>query len=243
MPSAFPTTIRGLYNYLEVVNTYLIDNAVRLGIDPIRLSAFISLFGDQNTTDTYLWCYHQWNDTGSGKTQVVNLKLSKISASLKTMLSEIFNDIPASRWTEKDRLVLNRKKGLPYIKTSHEAPIDEKMFANVEPLQHGLYWITVRPGSQTGRCHIPSGADSVEVAWVILDKGYRTNIENDPRVRKSCKSPEDNTNRYVSFRSRFQLQLDAQLAGFKIQMWFRWTHSRHPKRAGNWSHAIITSIG
>lgn len=243
MPSAFPTTILDFKFYLDNVTKYLTEHSVRLGIDPDNLAELLSLYGNKTTPDTYLWCFAKWCDKGSGKTQVINLKLRNISASLKITLSEIFNDIPASKWTIDDRKVLNRKKGLPYIKTSHEAPIEEKLFIFIEPRQYGLFWITIRPGSETGRCHIPSGADSVEVAYAILENNIRVNTENNPMVRKTCIGPEDNTQRHVSFQSRFFFKAGSMLTGYTMQIWFRWAHSRHPKRAGSWTVGLEVLVG
>lgn len=242
MPSAFPTKILDFNAYLMVVTKHLTENAVRLDIDPIKLAALIALYGDPATPATYLYNYRLWCDRAGSKTVIVNANLRSISKTLKVMLAEIYNDIPASRWTTDDRSSLNRKKGLPYIKTSHHTPIDLRCVPDVQAHGNGLFKISVRTPTDTGRSSIPPGADSVEMAWAFMEGDIRVNTEKNPKVKKESLGPDDDTYRQISFTAKFFLQVDHKLAGYVLLLWFRWTHSRHPERAGEWSTRTETLI-
>jgi hypothetical protein len=242
MPSAFPTKIMDFNSYLAMVTSHLKTHKARLGIDSVKLAALISLYGDQTTTDTYLYNFFRWADKANGKTQTVNTNLRSISKTMKTMLADIYNDIPASKWTDDDRLNLNRKKGLAYNKTSHNTRIELICVPAIEFHQNGRFKIAVRSSNDSGRSSIPTGADAVEVAYAILEGSFRVNTENNPKVKKTCFGPDDDTQHQISFRAKFFLEVDPKLAGYELHLWFRWIHTRHPSRAGHWSTQVDVPI-
>jgi len=242
MPSAFPTKILLLAAYFQIVIKYLQTNAARLGIDSDKLDAVVNLYGDNATPETYLYNYALWCNKVHTKTSLVNQSLASISKKLKKMLAEIYNDIPATKWKSKDRKTLNRKNGLPYTKTTSETKTKHGCSPDVVYCQNAVYKFLIKVSGEAKRCGIPEGMDSVEMAYAFIEGEFRKNTELNPKVRKTCLGPDDDTLRKVSFKAIFYFETDIKLKGYEIYIWFRYVHSRHPELAGKWSNRIDVTI-
>lgn len=235
MPSSFPTTIQTLAPYLMRAINRLNQQSARLGIDPAKLAALNSLYGDVMTKGTYLYFKYLWDDNVDTRTKSVRSGLSIVSKKMKKQLSAIYNDIPDSKWINEDRLIFNRKTGLPYAKTSHVVSINLDCKAHLTPGNYGLFEIKVVIPAEVRSKTEPSAANAIEMAYAIVESDLRKRTDDDTQVRKSYIGPNDGCMHIFSLKSKFSINLGPDYKGFDLVCWFRWTNIRHPELAGEWS--------
>jgi hypothetical protein len=236
MPSSFPTTIQTLAPYFLRVMGRLNQHKVRLGIDPAKLAALNSLYGDVLTKGTYLYFKYLWDDNVETRTKMVRTGLSSVSKQMKKQLAAIYNDIPDSKWNIEDRKVFNRKTGLPYVKTSHVASINLDCKAHVIPGNYGLFEIKVLIPAEVRSKTEPSAANAIEMAYAIVESDIRKITDDNFHVKRECLGPDDDCLHFISLKSKFRLDLGPGFKGFDLICWFRWTNARKQSLAGHWSN-------
>ncbi len=241
--STFPTTIMGFAGYLGTLLPYLTTNATRLGITPAQLAIITALYGDSTTSGTYLYYYTLWSDLTGGRTRKVMANLALVSKQMKALLTKAFDDIPASVWTEDDRKTCNRKTGLPHKPTKPTTPIKEICIVDIEVRTNGLFYFGIRQRDDTKRYNIPEDGDAAEIVYAIVESKYRVaDSELASKVRKKCEGPNDGTTKEIFFSAKFNLAIDPLLKAFDLVCWVRWTNTRHPNLAGEWSGPHIKTI-
>jgi hypothetical protein len=237
MSTTYPTTILGFASYIVKALAWLVSQEVRLGIDPAQILALKALYGDDTTPGTYVYCKLQYDLASGRKDTIVTTNLETITDKVKAKLTEIYNDIPASKWTDADRNTLNRKTGLPHVLTKPEAKIEAVCILDIAAYANGLFGISGREHEDSKRSNLPDGADALELAYAYIESPVR---KADPsltagKVKKECLGPDDDTFREILFKSKGELKVDAQYAGYNIVIWGRWINTKYPKLSGNWS--------
>jgi hypothetical protein len=233
--TVFPTTINGLAAYLYKVVAYLILEATRLGIIPERIDELKTLYGDDSHPGSYVYCKMQYDAASGRKDTIITKNLRTVSKNIKSKLRQIYNDIPATLWTDKDRETMNRKTGLPYTPTTPEVKIGADCNMEITAKVNGVFQFGVRPYSDSKRCNIAPGANGVELSYAYVQSNIRAvPIELASKVKVKCMGPEDDTMRFISTSSRFQINVDPIYAGFNLYCWARWINIQHPTLAGDW---------
>lgn len=240
--STFPTSIAGLASYLVRSVAWLTDNAARLGISPAVILILQGIYGDNATAGSYLYCKKKYDDASARKDSIVTLNLKTVSTTIKNKLREIYNDIPASIWTDEDRTALNRKTGLKHVPTHATVPIIAECHLEITPKPNGLFKCAVRPVSDTKSYNIPETADAVELSSAIVESNIRKASEMPTKVLVRCLGPEDSTTKTTYYNARFQFTIDALFAGYDLYCWARWINTRHPEHAGEWCLLQVVMI-
>jgi hypothetical protein len=234
--SNFPTTIDGKDAYFFRTVAWLIDNASRLGIATEVVDALKLLYGDAVTPGSYVYCKTNYDNAPGRKDSKVVKNLETASDAMKAKLMEIYNDIPASKWTDDDRVTLERKTGLPHKPTTPIETIKDVCVVDIEVRPNGLFNFGIRLRNDTKRYNIPTGADAVEVRWAIVESEYRkASGELASKVKVKCESYNDCTAEELFRKAKFQLSVDPLLKAFELVCWVRWTNTVHPNLAGEWS--------
>ena len=235
MTKNFPTTILGLFLYFVVVMAYLTANAVRLGISTAKLTALAAIYGDVDLPDTYMYFKALWDDATGTRTRLVKAGLRAKSKEMRTALSAIYNDIPASKWTTADRETLGRKTGLPKTKETPTSPISEVCIPDIVLLTNGQFAISTRSRFDKKHYAIPETADMVEIMYAIVEGKRKIDETTDKKVLKVCDGPSDTNNKELFKTAKFQVNVDPKFAGFDFKFWIRWTLASHRNLAGPWS--------
>jgi hypothetical protein len=235
MPSSFPTTIQTLAPYFLRAVGRLNQQKVRLGIDPAKLAALNALYGDVMTKGTYLYFKYLWDDNVETRTKMVRTGLSSVSKEMKKQLTAIYNDIPASKWNNEDRLTFNRRTGLAYSKTFHVERIQLECRAHVVNNTFGIFNIKVAIPAEVRSKTEPSAANAIEMAYAIVESSIRKKTDDNPYVKHKCLGPDDECIHIISLKSKFSIQIDTKCKGYDLVCFFRWTNIRHPNLAGHWS--------
>jgi hypothetical protein len=233
--SVFPGKREGLHVYFEAVIQYLNDNATRLGISTSNLSQLNALYGDILTVGTYLYCWTIWTDRAGGRTRNVNSNLAIAEKQLQQQLSLIYNDIPATLWTQSDRNTLGRKTGLPRPHTVSADPIGHRCFASASPVGGGIVKVTCRYMEDQTRASKPEGADALEIAYSIRPVKFKQGAEYIGKVKDMMVDPDDGTIKFISTRSAFAFPAGVINAGMDFQFFARWINTRHASNAGPWT--------
>jgi hypothetical protein len=242
--TVFPTTKEALSVYFSVAVPYVGTNSARFGISDERKDALIAYYGTPSTADTYLYFLAKWADS-STRTRIVITKLEDSEEKMKKMLTEIYNDIPATTWTADDRDILNRKTGLPKTHTIPITPIAEKCIAGLTAKGSGVIGVKCRSNEDDKRASKPEGADAVEAAY-RNDPPLITEDENGNKIvskdKVQLKSPDDGTTKVIVTKASFDLQFPIEDAGNNIQFYFRFINTKHPNLNGLWSGPYSISL-
>jgi hypothetical protein len=232
----FPASISGFYTYLVAVMLWLETHRTRLGIPDEIWDLLKNKYGDIATVDTYLYWKNQWDIAPARKDTKITTNLSTITAEIKVQLMNIYNDIPASKWTDNDRITLHRKTGLAHTPTHPVNPIKETCTVAVEARPNALFNFTVITDDDNKSAAIPDDADAAEVAWVVVESKYRKIDEaTTGKVQKECMGPEDGTKKLISSKAKFQLQVPIELIGFDMVYYVRYINISYPALAGDWT--------
>ena len=243
MVPTFPTTINGLYLYLSVALPYLGLHITRFGVDAAKVAAIMALYGSADTPETYLFYKALWDDESSKRTKIVKKCLRTFSDTLKTKLREVYNDIPASRWTDTDRAKFNRKTGLPHSTSSPTKEINDICLTDIEPRTNGVIHFYINSRNDGKRCAISEAADSLEITYCVVEGKRKIEEAMVDKVKKSCYSPDECILRQYFTTAQFKLNIDPHLSGYTLKCWVRWTLIRHPNLAGAWSGPHEVTIG
>ena len=232
----FPPSIPGFYTYLVAVMLWLFTHKTRLGITDEAFEALNSKYGEIAIVGTYLYWKNQWDIAPVRKDTRITTNLATLTAEIKVMLMAIYNDIPASKWTDDDRVTLHRKTGLQHTPTHPVNPIAETCLVDAEARPNALFNFTVITNDDNKSAAIPDDADAVEVAWVVVESKYRKIDEaTTGKVQKECLGPEDGTKKLISSKAKFQLQAPIELIGFDMVYYVRYINISYPALAGEWT--------
>jgi hypothetical protein len=232
----FPTSISGFFSYLVAVMLWLETHKTRLGITDEAFDALKNKYGDIVTVGTYLYWKNQWDIAPARKDTKITTNLATLTAEIKVMLMNIYNDIPASKWTDNDRITLRRKTGLQHTPTHPVNPIKETCTVAVEARPNALFNFTVITNDDNKSAAIPDDADAVEVSYVVVESKYRKIDEaTTGKVQKECLGPEDGTKKLISSKAKFQLQAPIELIGFDMVYYVRYINISYPALAGEWT--------
>lgn len=241
--SNFPSTISLLATYFMVVFLWLVTHATRLGIATTKIDELTDLYGDETTVGTYVYCKHQYDITPGRKPTTVTQNLAAVSVEMKKLLTEIYNDIPASKWTNDDRTTLNRKTGLPHDPTRHTVAIAELCILDIINKPLALTMGGARSQADNKNHSIPDSANAIEIRYAIVKGKFEIPESMKDKVRETCIGPNDDTVSVIYTKSLFELQLDESFSGYNIQLWGRWIDVKHKELSGQWSEEHNLMIG
>ena len=105
--------------------------------------------------------------------------------------------------------------------------IEAEVFAKMEPLASSKMQFICRTDSDSSRASLAKDADSVEVRYAIGTQPANVN---------AC------TQKEVSTKARFTLELNPDDAGKKIYAYVRWRNSSDPHKSGPWTDMLTTVI-
>jgi hypothetical protein len=231
----FPRNIQELAAYFVRAIQWLIDNTTRLGISETDMEELNALYGPATTAGTYLYWKKQYDEASNRKDSVITTSLNSVSEKVIAKLMKIYADIPASKWTDEDREKLNRKTGLPHEPTKPEGKIEAACVISIKPFPDGVFEISARVDEESNRGGIPEDANSLEIAYAIVESPVRAVSEDLPKVKKECLGPEDDTMRQISTKARTELKIEEVYAGYNVVCWGRWVNTHYPELAGKWS--------
>jgi len=227
-----------LYTFLCVIVPYLNTHKSRLGIAPADITRMLDFFGGLTpppAAHTYLSVYALWADKINTRTSAVIGELDTLEANLVEVITEIMNDIPASKWTDDDRKTLRRKTGADHSHTVPTSKIDASIVVDINSIKNAILEFTARKSTASKRHSLPEGVDIFEVAYAVVVSDARPSNDGFPQVLKTCAGPDDNTTKEKFTKSSGEIQLNATLAGFNVVCWGRWSYLHHPALASDWS--------
>ncbi|MEI6852343.1 MAG: hypothetical protein WCL06_05850 [Bacteroidota bacterium] len=239
---AMPTSIKGFYVYLLSAYPWLISNATRLGVTTDNVNKIKGLVGDVDTTGTYMFIKKNYDETPGRKETQLTHNLKDITDKVKVKLREIYDDIPASSWTEDDRTYLNRRTGLPHKPSKPTVPIAADVIVDIIPHPNGLFEFNLRSRTDAKRFSLAEGADGAEVRYAIVQSNIRKAADMPDRVKEKCNGPDECSLKQVFFKAKFQFQLESIFAGYNLYCWVRWINSKYPQFAGKWSRMEVVLI-
>ena len=245
MSRTIPTTRTGKNLYFLAVVAYLIANKTRLQITDVYIDLLQALYGDDATAGTYLYLYKLYANK-STRTDVISAQLTDIENQIAELLRKIYDDIPASIWTTEDRKVTNRKTGLQPDHTIPTERIKAECILNAASLRGGLISISGRENEDSKRSSLPLGVNALELVYAVVVSTIRPLVGDFVgKVLTQCISTADCTDHVTFTKAKGEFQIDAQLAGYQLVCWARWTNLQHPNLAGNWSerHELMITLG
>jgi hypothetical protein len=246
MATTFPTKRESLNTLLGVVISYLNANKTRLGIMDEAIDALKALYGDIATAGTYLYLFAKWSDEKVGRTPDVITNLTNVEVKLKEMLSGIYEDIPASKWTDTDRNVLRRKRGLKRTYTHHTTKITANTFLRHKMIGPGEIIVSCFAAEDSTRASInkAAGANAIQIALCIVDPNNTdTVMELASKVKKIApKSVDECGYREIHLKATIPLTFDAQYRKCEVHIYARQYDIRHPELAGPWSELMNITI-
>jgi len=241
----FPTTINKLNTYFSVAVPYIKANAARLKVDAATLGDLLDFYGNSTTDGTYMYYYALWSDKTGSRTKQVTDNLELAEEKMKQMLTDIYNDIPASVWTQNDRNTLHRKKGAPIVRTTRTTPIAENCFVILTPVVGGNVKFSCRITKDSTRASKPEGADGIEIAYRIDVPSMVKDAapELSPKVKHFVlNGPDDNTKQWLSTKASFMMQFGTGNAGNYLQVFARWINTKHLDLSGPWTGVFSANI-
>ena len=240
---AYPNTINGYYTYIFRAYPWMQDNATRLGIPPAQISALEALVGDNETVGTYFYNKSQYDAAPLRKDSILVKNLNASTIATKKKISEILDDTAASKWNNEDRLIFDRKKGLPPIRTKPESQIPFEIVVDDIPGRNGVIDFKAKPRGEIKRSHLAEGTNAIEMSYAFVQSNIRKATDLPGRVLENCIGVNDRTISKTFYKAIFQFTADAALIGFDIHCWFRFTNTHYPEFAGKWSDVHIIRIG
>ncbi len=235
----FPTKIEDLPPYLQRVVAWIVLHAIRLGISSGTVEDLEDMYGDNTTAGTYLYAKKKYDDFVGRKAGPVCTNLTTASTSIKDFLRGIYNDIPASKWTDDDRAVFNRRTGLEPTRTIPTTPLKDKCFNRYTALGNCELVMKFYTTNDATRAGLTEGADSVQIAYRIdlieLEQDEQGHDIPGKIKRKPILNPEDGTT-IVSFtKASFVWNLGSTNSGSYLQFYQRWACSKRPNLNGPWT--------
>lgn len=208
-------------NYLQALSTgsTTIHNWERLGLSSANASDWHTF--KQGWTDTL---YPKYQDPLQS-TSAVKKQVRDFMTDFKEFAIPLLNIMAASpNATSDDEEVFNFKIGR--AAPSHDTtPIEETVVFDAKPLGGGELKFTCRTASDTHRASLAPGADSVQLAYLIIDTGTEINVNPD----------EEKMIKETVTKSSFIKHAGAGNVGKTMVTFARWYNTKHPELAGPWS--------
>jgi hypothetical protein len=221
-------TIEEFNTHFGNAYTYLKANQARLMISNANMDLLEEIYKTTLPANTPM----NWQDTWPTYSDpaIRNNNAEKNIATLRKaaekQMSVIYNDIPASIWTDADRNTLRRKTGAPRETTSHDESISLSCIGVIKKLGGGEIDFGCRTTSDASKASVPvdEGADGVLISYSILPQGTAT--EQLPA------GPEDCEKQKAFSGATFRLKLGASQEGKVVHYFLQWNDSKHPERNG-----------
>ena len=239
---SYPTTVNGYYTYLFRAFPWMQGSATRLGIPPAEISALEDLVGDDETEGTYFYDYFQYNAAPKRKDSLLVANLAESTLATQKKISKILDDTAASKWNNEDRLIFNRKKGLPRSYSKPESQIPFEIAVDNVPALNGLIDFKAKPRGETKRSHLAEGSNAIDMSYAFVQSDIRKATDLPGKVLEKCIGVDDCTNRTTFYKAIFQFTADSALIGFDLYCWFRFTNIHYPEFAGKWSEKHVIRI-
>jgi hypothetical protein len=235
----YPTVKEEFHGYIVLVFPYIDSNQTRLGVSAGNFALLKAAVGDATTADSYIHIYNRWNDEMGGRTKTVIKMLDAKEDEIKSILSVIYDDIPASVWTQVDRDTLGRKTGLPKTKSVKNTPIAEFCYPHVTLLGNGDIKLVCSILNDKTVASKPNFANALEIAGRMDDPIDASKLADPLLAGKvkyaMIKSPDDGTQKTLYTKTTFIIHLGAENSGKYFQFYARWTNIQHPEIAGTWT--------
>lgn len=125
--------------------------------------------------------------------------------------------------SQKDALGFN-------VRNDHHAPrpqITQVVYGLLDALPGSRIQISCRTATDVKRPSVPPAADGVEVRWIIGTQ---------PATIDDC------TEKEISTKARFTLELDPADAGKRIYAFLRWRNNTEVSKSGPWSDMLTTIV-
>jgi len=239
---SYPKTISSFHAYLFRAYPWMRNNATRLDISSEQIAELKAIVGDDVTPGTYFYHAKLYNAAPKRKATILVTNLSGSTKATKKKITEILEDTAASKWTNEDRLIFNRKKGLPRKQTKPTSKIAFECVVDHVPARNGVIDFKAKPRSETKRSQLAEGSDAVEMNYAVVQSDIRKSSDMLGKVLEQCIGIDDHTKSKVFYKAKFQFSVDQALIGFDLHCWFRFIKTRYPKLAGKWSDRQIIRI-
>lgn len=231
-------TIEGFNTHFIDVHTYLNAHKTRLGISTANMDALNLIFeGTTPANDPMNW-QDTWPTYSNPAIRNNNAEknIGTLRKAAEKQMSVIYNDIPASKWTDADRNTLNRKTGAHASPTHHEEKIKLSCYGIVKKLGGGVLDFGCRKVNDASLPSVPKeeGADGVLISFSVVEKDATEGIPTTP----------DNCQKQKVFPgATFELDLKADNEGNRIYYFLQWHDSKHPDRSGPPGDRLSLIIG
>ncbi len=133
-----------------------------------------------------------------------------------------------------DELVWNMKLEADE-KSVHTDKITPEVYAEITTLGRGMFDIHTKAEADMTRSSIPrdAGADSVQFAYIIVDKPSDAPMDPNSELLKKD----------ISRKAHFEFDAGSANQSKWLVVYFRWFNTSFPKIAGNWGTMQIVAIG
>src|SRR5689334_19956712 len=120
--------------HFGVVHTYLNANKVRLGITAANLDALNLIYEATTPANDPMNWQDTWPTYEDPAVRNLNAEhnIGTLRKAAEAQMRVIYNDIPASKWSDTDRNTLRRKTGAPREVTSHTEGITSSCFGLIK---------------------------------------------------------------------------------------------------------------
>jgi len=226
--SVYPGSIGGLASYLAGAVAHLVANATRLGVDPAKVTEVEDKYGPDTLAGTYLYFKKKYDETAGRKDSLTTTNLRDVSIGMKELLTAVYDDIPASKWTAADRLAFNRKTGLPHTPTIPTESIAEQCIGTAVPMGGGQMSMQFRYIEDATRASKPEGADALILFYRFAEKYISGPELTGGKVRNLPTSIHDpGMLQMIYTEAKFILKLGQQAQDLELQYFAQWINTRH----------------
>ncbi len=233
--STFPTTRDGLHAYIHNAVEHINADHVRFGVAAPVLLALNNKIGDASTEHTYEFVYIKCSNIATCTTPLT-AELGSIEVDVKHKLSDIYESIPTNVWTDDDRFIFNRKKGLERAKPNwHPAVVKEEVFFEIKPIGNATFEFTCRTTTDGSRASKPEGATGVEVIYAIWEYKNEAGQPLPPGSPKKLPvSIKECPYKQVFTKAKFEMEIPLEHVGKYIVVYVRWVNIKHPEANGKY---------
>ena len=246
--SRVPRTLSTFDNYFKTLVPFLLDiptgstlhNWERLGLlqsEMTAISAFYVMWFTGIATNPGAYELHIDPEKKNKKTRRDVVKIMEdVSSYLQPLLTRMSG---SANLTEGDMLVLNIKirKTFSFIKKVIESIPHIVQIALGQARVRLKFYDT----QDSKKPSIPEGADSIEIAYIILDPLQETELQG--KVKKTApKHPDDGCYKEIHTRATIILDFETIHAGKQVYLFARFYHTKHHDLAGTWTPVYIFRI-
>lgn len=237
---SFPSELAKKDEHFHIIVPYIENNETRWGLDPAKAPALRALFGDPAAPvyGTWVYWWPLYCDEYHSRTPEVTDEMNKTWAKIEETASNIYNNIPADKWTDLDRETLHRKTGLPKAKAvHHKKPIKDKVFFSATPATGGKFDFVCRTVHDSTPASLAADADGVEVAYGIFPYEFKTDEdsgETSSIPKRLATGVGECPMRQTFYKARFTATPEGEKKDRYINFYLRWINTTHPELNGDW---------